>query len=110
MNIIRGDINKAIKIFKKALILSPDLLTEVYNNLGNMLAYKGLYKEAVFYYKQAIISDPRYILSYKNLGFAYVRMEKWDEARKTLQKALSINPEHEDIKTKLEQLMLMPQH
>lgn len=106
----KGDINKAIKIFKKALILSPDLLTEVYNNLGNMLAYKGLYKEAVFYYKQAIISDPRYILSYKNLGFAYVRMEKWDEARKTLQKALSINPEHEDIKTKLEQLMLMPQH
>jgi hypothetical protein len=106
----KGDINKAIKIFKKALILRPDLLTEVYNNLGNMLACKGSYEEAVFYYKQAIMSDPGYILSYKNLGFAYVRMEKWNEAKKILQKALSINPEYEDIKTKLEQLTLMPQH
>ncbi|MCX5687282.1 MAG: tetratricopeptide repeat protein [Candidatus Omnitrophica bacterium] len=106
----KGDINKAIKIFKKALILSPNLLTEVYNNLGSMLAYKGLHKEAVFYYKQAIMVDSKYILSYKNLGSAYAKMKDWDEARKILQKGLLINPEDKDIKTKLEQLTLIAQH
>jgi len=106
----KKDANRAIKIFKKALVLSPDALTEVYNNLGSMLVYKGLYEEAVFYYKQAIISDPVYVLSYKNLGSAYVRMKKWDEAKKILQKAMSINPEYEGIKTQLKQLALTPKY
>ncbi len=50
------------------------------NNLGVIYADWGRYEKAILYYKQALELDPKYYLSRENLGVAYLKQKKAQDA------------------------------
>lgn len=60
---------------------------------GQFLASKGKYAEACDIFQAVITLSPERSVAYSLLGFAYMNWEKFDEAIKTHQKALELDPE-----------------
>jgi len=58
--------------------------------------------EAIIHFRTS--SDPHYVYAINNLGAAYQRQGKLDEARQQYRRALQINPDYQPAKENLEQL------
>ncbi len=67
-------------------------LPAAYNNLGIVYNDKGMFKEAIAEYQEAIKLDPNYALAYYNLGIAYKNVGNHREAITSYKKALEIFP------------------
>ena len=80
--------------FEKVLTLDPDHL-----NAKHMLIRLHLknqdYQTAEKQLKESIKRHPNDLDFYADLGFVYIQMQNMPEARKWLQKALAINPNHQ---------------
>lgn len=61
---------------------------------GQFLASKGKYAEACDIFQAVITLSPERSVGYSLLGHAYMNWEKFDEAIKTHQKALELDPEN----------------
>jgi protein O-mannosyl-transferase len=96
----RGELDKAISEFRAALdIRSRNTQTHyslgaalIQSNLGNALARKQLWDEAVDHLQQAVRLRPDYADAYFNLGSVLFQQGRLNEAIAQWQKALEIRP------------------
>ena len=71
----------------------PDTLANVWNNLGLLATREGRTAEAIPYFEQALKLNPDHLIALENLGNAYRQQKNWDEARKFLERAVSVGPQ-----------------
>jgi tetratricopeptide (TPR) repeat protein len=91
----KGQVDKAIAQFQKALEVHPDDAV-AHNNLGNALVQKGRLDEAIAQHRKALEIDPGYAEAHYNLGNALLQKGLLDEAMAQLQKTLAIDPDFAD--------------
>ncbi|MBF0328316.1 MAG: tetratricopeptide repeat protein [Nitrospirae bacterium] len=89
----KGEREKSIEYFKKALIAAPTS-PELNFNLANMLYESGHIDEAVTHYKMAIALEPEFKLAYNNIAEALKEIGCFDEALYYLQQVLKIEPNY----------------
>lgn len=63
-----------------------------WNNLGLLAARAGGTVEAIYFFKQALQRNPDYFIGLENLGNAYRQHRNWEDARRTLERALTLKP------------------
>lgn len=86
-------------LWRNALVAQESKLA--HNNLGNVLADKGLFQEAAYHYRGAIRIDAAYAPAYNNLGLIFARLGDLDRAVENYRQALRINPIYTDAHTNL---------
>jgi tetratricopeptide (TPR) repeat protein len=86
-----GQLDEAIKWYKKTLEIQPENTT-VLSNIGAALQTIGKLDEAVSSYQKAIAIKPSFADAYFNLGLALQKQDKLDEAVINHQKAIAIKP------------------
>lgn len=100
----KGMLDEAIVEYKKALMLNPKAL-KVYNNLGLALNQKGMHKEAIECYEGILRMDPQFLPAYNNLAIVYIKMERWEDAKRMLRSAIEIDPHNEKTRNILKEFM-----
>ena len=88
-----GQIDSAIKSYKKAISIKPDL-AEIYYNMGIVLKDQEKLYEAIEAYKKALLIKPDYAEAYNNMGIVLKDQEKLYEAIEAYKKALLIKPDY----------------
>jgi len=89
----KGDYEKAISDFTKAIELSPEN-SETYNNRGFAYMNKGYYDEALADFNKAIEINPKYSKAYNNRGLSYYNKKLYDEAISDFNKAIELDPKY----------------
>ena len=85
---------EARESFERALKLRasyPETLANCWNNLGLLAAREGHTGAAIGYFQEALKLSPDHVIALDNLGGAYRQQKRWDDARKTYERALEIN-------------------
>jgi tetratricopeptide (TPR) repeat protein len=86
--------------FERALQLHPSYpgtLPNAWNNLGILSAREGHTAAAIEYFLRALQIDAAHPIALLNLGNAYRQQKNWVEAKKTLQKAVDLNPDDPEV-------------
>jgi hypothetical protein len=96
-----GNIQGAIREFKKAIELKPDY-AEAHHNLGNTYYAQGNILEATKYYEQALTFNPDLFESHFNLGIIYLNSGKFDLAIEEFRHAVRIRPQDSNAQAALE--------
>ncbi|MBI4970325.1 MAG: tetratricopeptide repeat protein [Candidatus Omnitrophica bacterium] len=92
ISIFEKDFDNSIEYALKAVELDPKLASS-YNNLGVAYANgKKDFQKAIGYYKQAIELNPKYGTAYQNLGESQFLAGNLDDAVKSYQKCLELDP------------------
>jgi tetratricopeptide (TPR) repeat protein len=86
--ISQAEYDKAQAMFEKAVSLRPSNYRD-YSNLGAALLYEGKDEEATRAFEKSIAIRPS-LLAYENLGVAYLRLRKFDQAARNTQEALKL--------------------
>ena len=87
--------DQAKECFERAVKLTasyPDTLPNAWNNLGLLATREGRTAEAIPYFQQALRLNPNYLIALDNLGNAYRQQKQWDDARRTLERAVAAGP------------------
>jgi Flp pilus assembly protein TadD, contains TPR repeats len=74
------------------------------NALGFALAAQNDFKSAVIHYKKALTAKSEYPVALNNLGFAYQRLLKEDEAYKNYQEVLKLDPNNKTATSQIKRL------
>ena len=74
------------------------------NALGFALAAQNDFKSAVVHYKKALIAKSEYPVALNNLGFAYQRLLKENEAYKNYKEVLKLDPKNKTAITQIKRL------
>ena len=61
---------------------------------GTELQKAGLVDDAQMQYRELLKADPEFSLAHYNLGFLYLRQDKFPEARRHLIRAVELDPDH----------------
>lgn len=69
---------------------------------GITVAQKGLWREAIYRWEQAVKIDPNYSAAYNDLAVAYEHEGDFDKARKSYEKALELDPNNQLIRQNYE--------
>ena len=96
----QGDLDEAIKHFKRALQIKPDS-ADAFNNLGSALAKQGKLDEAIQYYERALQLKPDDVETHNNLGVALANQGKLDEAIRHYERALQLDPDYTEAHNNL---------
>lgn len=59
---------------------------------GIGVAQRGLWREAIYRWEKAVVIDPTYAAAHNNLAVAYEHEGMFEEARKTYERALELEP------------------
>ncbi len=92
----KGDINKAIEYYYKAVELGDFYAT--YANLGSILIYQGKWSEAEELLNKAILKFPKDPNLKWLMAFVYRREGQIDRAKSLLEEALKDDPKNEAVK------------
>ncbi len=91
-----GQFEKAAELLKKCIELKPDS-PEAYNYLGYMWADRGeRLEEAGALIKKAVDMEPENAAYLDSLGWWYFKSEKYEEAKKELNRAIELMAGEED--------------
>jgi tetratricopeptide (TPR) repeat protein len=93
---LHDDMDEAFKAIEKAFEIYPQYPfrhPEVANAYGALLLSRGEIEESVEHLKRAVTMAPRVKDGYYNLGLAYTKQRKWEEAEGAYRKALAIGLE-----------------
>ncbi len=85
----QAEYEKAQAMFEKAVSLRPNNYKDN-SNLGAALLYEGKDEEATRAFEKSIAIRPSRS-AYDNLGFAYFRLRRFDQAARTTQEALKLD-------------------
>ena len=88
----KGDLDKAIRHYDKAIQLKPDLHAAYYNR-GTAYFQKGELDNAIKDFTTAIEIKPVYAEAYCNRGTAYLQKGELDNAIKDFTKTIEIKPD-----------------
>jgi len=93
----RGDNQKAIEEFKKAIELKPGY-GDAYHNLAN--TYQQIEKKdlAIENFTKAIEYNPNLWQSYQNLAIIYLERKNFNEAVTLMEKAVGVNPNDANLR------------
>ena len=83
--------------------LNPDY-AEAHNNLGNALANRKQFDEAIAHYRKSLAIKPNFAEAHNNLGIALAARGQLDEAIAHYQKTLEIKPHYADAYNNLGEL------
>ena len=87
----KGEVDRAIADYNKAIKLSPKLAAAYYNR-GLAYEKKGESDRAIADYNKAIALDPNDAAAYNNLGIVYGRKGEVDRAIADFTKAIKLSP------------------
>lgn len=90
----RGDLDGAIEHYSETIRLKPGYYPAAYLNTGSAYARKGLYDNAIRYFKDALTLQPNNWTAHKNLGFCFLQKGNLDTATVHYTRAFEINPAH----------------
>lgn len=88
---VRGDPDAAIKEYQKVIELRPEL-AEVYSNLAAAQRKKGEFGPALENLNEALKRKPDFAAALTTRGGIFAEQNKWAEARRDFERALTINP------------------
>ena len=74
------------------------------NALGFALAAQNDFKSGVIHYKKSLTAKSKYPVALNNLGFAYQRLLKEDEAYKNYQEVLKLDPKNKTAISQIKRL------
>lgn len=97
---MQGRMDEAITQYREAVRIKDDPLFRV--SLANALGAARQFREAVEQYSAVISRDPRNVEAHCNLGYAFSKMGRLDEAKAEFQKALEIEPGNEMARANLD--------
>jgi len=103
--ITKGDLNKAVDVFKHALKINPKLALTHYN-LGNTYKKLNDYTKAIASYRSAIELNPNYYDALHNIAIVYKIKDMFKEAEQAGLKAISINPNNSESQFTLAGVLL----
>jgi serine/threonine protein kinase/tetratricopeptide (TPR) repeat protein len=96
--VLLGLYEEAVAMHQRAIEIYPNETS--YSNLGTAYFYIGRYEAAIAAYNEAIALDPRDDVLYRNLGDAYLRVHKQQDAQaqyeiavRLLRERLNVNPD-----------------
>jgi tetratricopeptide (TPR) repeat protein len=95
-----GNIDEAIKCFRKALEQQPNHADAI-NNLANCFQEQGNLEEAIPLYRRAIELRPAFAKAYGNLGNALRNLGKLEESIAICRKAVELQPTLEEAHVNL---------
>ena len=87
----KGDLDKAIRHYNKAIELKPDFFG-AYNDRGIIYTKKGDFDNAIKDLNKAIALNPNLTEAYNNRGIAYNRKGEIDTAIHNYSKAIELSP------------------
>jgi Flp pilus assembly protein TadD len=87
-----GDVDEALPLFEKAVLLQPDD-SNAQKNLGSALLEKDRVDDAIGYFQTALKLKPDDSGARNNLGFAFFKKGRVDDAIAEYQAALKIQPD-----------------
>jgi len=87
----KGELDKAISEFNKAVELNPSI-AKVYYNRGIAYGRKGQYDRAISDNNKAIELNPKYEWAFYNRGLAYYYKGKLDQSIDDFSKTIEIDP------------------
>jgi len=79
--------------YQNAIMLAPFNL-EFQNKFGSHLLYEGKLQEAKKIYSFILDEDPRYTAAWANLSTLYLKLNNYNDAKRTALEALKLNPDH----------------
>lgn len=90
----RGEKNKALAILNRAIAISPNI-GQLYATRASIRAGAGFTNDVFEDYRRAIVLNPADFKSITNLGVAFTRTGRHEEALKQFDAALKIDPAYE---------------
>jgi Tfp pilus assembly protein PilF len=63
-------------------------------DFGIKVAQSGLWKEATYRWEKAVQTDPTYAAAWNNLAIGYEHEGRFDDARKSYEKAVALDPKN----------------
>jgi tetratricopeptide (TPR) repeat protein len=88
----KGDLPAAVRQFRKAIELDPDL-AQAYSNMGAALLLMRKPEEAMTYLQIALAKKPDFADAANNLAEAYLRSGRFDEAIAQASRAIQLQPD-----------------
>ena len=88
-----GQLDVAVKNYKKAISIQPDY-AKAHFNLAGSLHDLGQLKAAVKSYKKTLEIEPNYAEAYNNLGNVFQELKQGDSAIQSYKRALEIKPDY----------------
>lgn len=89
----RGDLNRALSVFHKALEILPEDPVML-QNIGVAYREAGAYDQARTYFRRAIDLEPGNAMAWINLGLVYTAQGDAVAAREAYLRAREVNPNH----------------
>jgi tetratricopeptide (TPR) repeat protein/tRNA A-37 threonylcarbamoyl transferase component Bud32 len=80
---------KAIEAYRLLLATYPDDYA-AHTNIGGLYRTRGMVKEAIVSLEEAVRLAPDQPLSHANLGYAYLEEDRFDDARRVLERTLKL--------------------
>lgn len=97
-NVSNGNLLKAIEFYKQCIDIQPQNVV-MYNRVGYIyekVSESEFIEEQIKYFEKALVIDPNYSLTLRNLAFVYFKAERYDESFSCFHKLLSNNPLPDD--------------
>ncbi len=88
----QGNVEDAITELREAAETSPDDVW-IHFDLGNAYQSKRLSEQAIDAFRRAVQLDPNLVSAHFNLANVLIGLERWDEAKPSLEVVLRLNPE-----------------
>jgi Flp pilus assembly protein TadD len=71
-------------------------------SFGIEVAQRGLWREAIYRWQQAVKLDPTYAAAFNDLAIGYEHAGEFDKAREAYEKALELEPDNVQIRQNYE--------
>ncbi|OGC09376.1 hypothetical protein A2246_02840 [candidate division WOR-1 bacterium RIFOXYA2_FULL_37_7] len=97
---MRGHYGDAVKLYEKIIQCSdkPGFVSAAKKNMGQIFFAMGNfnykkedYAAALFYYAKATTADPNFAEAWNNKGVAHLKLNQYQEAIESLDKAIKLN-------------------
>ena len=102
----QGKFEEAIKHFRQALQVRPDL-AEVHFNLGLALKSQGELDDAIKYFRQALQLNPDLAKAHNNLALALTMTGQLDKAIEHFREAVRLKPDYLEPLNRMARILAM---